>query len=280
MMRVPLCQVQLSDKEISYAEDALNTGWISGTGAYVEKFERAVAAKVECERVVAVSSGTTALHLALLALDIGPGDEVIVPALTFVSPAAVVKHVGGRPVFADIAPDSWTLDTDHVRQLINDRTKAIIAVDLLGHSCDYEKLSRLGVTLIEDAAQAHGARYRNKPVGSFGRMSTFSFHANKAVCSGEGGCVATNDHELADHMRLITNHGMSPQRPYWHDVVGHNFRMTNVTAAIGLGQVERWEQLVAARNQVAEAYRQGLADQPCNRVPWPSGLTRRAGCTP
>lgn len=256
MDKIPLTQVSLSKLEIGYAIDALTTGWISGTGSYVKRFEQRLAEILMVEHVIAVSNGTVALELALRALGIRPGDEVIVPALTFVAPAAAVRAVGALPIFADIDLETWTLDPEAVQRQITRRTQAIIAVDVLGHPCDYHRL--LDVTghipVIEDAAEAHGAKYGSLPVGNFGMVATFSFHANKVITTGEGGCVATDNTKLAEHMRLIANHGMTPERPYWHEVVGTNYRMTNVTAGIGLGQVERWDVLVAARRHVGQLY--------------------------
>jgi perosamine synthetase len=251
---VPLSQVSLSALERGYAHDAVDSGWISGTGSYVRDFEAAVGARVERRHVVAVANGTVAVELALHALGIGAGDEVIVPAFTFVAPAAAVRAVGATPVFADITAESWTLDPAQAAELVTPRTRAIVGVDLLGHPCDAEALSALGVPLIEDAAQAHGAGFRGRPAGSLGLVSTFSFHANKTISTGEGGCVATDDPAIAERARLIANHGMTAARPYWHTVVGHNFRMTNVTAAIGVGQAARWDELVAARRRAAAAY--------------------------
>jgi len=193
-------------------------------------------------------------------MDIGPGDEVIVPALTFVAPAAATRSVGARPVFADIKESDWTIDPDSIRQMITSKTKAIISVDVLGHPCDYDELLKLGIPIIEDAAQAHGALYKGKRVGGFGLVSTFSFHANKIITTGEGGCVLTNDEKLALRMRIIAGHGMTKERPYWHSVVGSNYRMTNITAAIGFGQITRWDELVAKRSMVREFYDQRLAN--------------------
>jgi perosamine synthetase len=272
-MRIPLSSVNLSELEREYAKEAIDTGWISGGGKYLTEFESALAQKIGRKHVIAVANGTLALELALLAQGVGAGDEVVVPALTFAAPAAAVRTVGAQPVFAEITSASWTLDPEHVRQLINDKTKAIIAVDVLGHPCDFESLQGLGIPIIEDAAEAHGALYRGTPVGSFGVMSTFSFHANKTITTGEGGCVATDDDSLAASMRLISNHGMTKEHPYWHPVVGHNFRMTNVTAAIGLGQVERWDEMVAARNRVAQLYDELLGDSIVQRRPVASWAT-------
>lgn len=267
-MRIPLSTLRLSMREMALATEAVNTGWISGTGPHIRDFELALAPRIGRQHVIAVNSGTSALELALAALDIGPGDEVIVPALTFVSPAAAVRSARATVVLCDIEPDSWTIDVEEVRRLITPRTKAIIAVDLLGHVCDYEALVDVGPPVIEDAAQAHGAHRWGRPAGSFGVMSIFSFHANKAVTTGEGGCVGTDDLVLASRVRLMTNHGMTPERPYYHDVVGRNLRMTNVSAAIGVGQVERWEELVASRVAAERLYRH-LLESPAARFRTP-----------
>ena len=254
MMRVPLSTVCLGQTEKKYAIKAIESGWISSSGEYVERFEHAIAAQCGRKYAIAVSNGTVALELVLRAMNIGPGDEVIVPALTFVAPAAVVRSVGARPVFADISESNWTIDPKDVKRVMNSKTQAIIAVDVLGHPCNYDRLLELGIPVVEDAAQAHGAFYKGKAVGMFGVASTFSFHANKIITTGEGGCVLTDDKDLANRMRIIAGHGMTKKRPYWHPVVGSNFRMTNVTAAIGLGQVERWNELVAEREKVSQLY--------------------------
>jgi perosamine synthetase len=253
-MKIPLSNISLGDLEKSYAFDAIESGWISSSGEYVRKLEQKLA--LECDRkyAIAVSNGTVALELVLRAMNIEYGDEVIVPALTFVAPAAVVRSVGAKPIFADISESNWTINPKEIQRVITPKTKAIIAVDILGHPCDYDELLKLGLPIIEDAAEAHGAQYKGKQVGSFGIASTFSFHANKIITTGEGGCVLTDNESLARHMRIIAEHGMTKERPYWHSVVGSNFRMTNVTAAVGLGQVERWKELVSMRQQVKELY--------------------------
>lgn len=253
---IPLSSVCIGPKEVSYVTDAIETGWISSTGKYVAEFEKSLAAVAERSHALAVTNGTVALEVVLRAMGIGPGDEVIVPALTFVAPAAAVAAVGALPVFAEVTEESWTIDVTDVARLISSSTKAIIAVDLLGHPCDYDALRIVAgdIPVIEDAAQAHGASYKGRPVGSFGLASTFSFHANKAIATGEGGAVLTESKELLDRMWLIANHGMTKERPYYHEIVGHNFRMTNLTAAIGVGQVQRWVELTSARNRVASLY--------------------------
>ena len=255
---IPLSAVDIGERERAYVRDAMETGWISSTGAYVERFEAALGERLRRAHVVSTCSGTAALELALRALGVGPGDEVILPALTFAAPASAVVHAGAAPRFVDVEPGHWTLDPARVREAITPRTRLVIAVDVLGHPCDFDALSGLGVPILEDAAQAHGATCRGRPTGSFGVASIMSFHANKAISTGEGGCVATDDPMLAERLRLLNAHGMERTRPYHHPVAGHNFRMTNLAAAVGLAQVERWDELVAARRAVSARYDDGL----------------------
>lgn len=253
-MRIPLSNVNLSSVEVGYVNDALLSEWISGTGGYVTRFEAALAEKIGCEYVIATANGTLGLVLALQGLGVGVGDEVIVPAFTFAAPAAAVKLVGATPVFVDVHPVSWTIDPGLVEERLSPRTAAVIAVDVIGHPADYNALRQAVGTLpiIQDAAEAHGSEYCGRAVGSQGDVSVFSFHANKAISTGEGGAVLTDDAELAAQMRLIANHGMSA--PYWHNVVGCNYRMSNLVAAVGLGQVQRWDYLIDARDIIAERY--------------------------
>lgn len=259
---IPLSSVSIGPEEIKNVTEAIQTGWISSTGKYVADFEKALAVIIRRQHALAVTNGTVALEVVLRAMGIGPGDEVIVPALTFVAPAAAVATVGALPVLAEVTEESWTLDVQDVSRQITPRTKAIIAVDLLGHPCDYDALQSVAgaIPIIEDAAQAHGASYKGKPVGSFGLASTFSFHANKAIATGEGGAVLSDSKELMELLWLYANHGMTKEKPYYHEIVGHNFRMTNLTAAIGFGQLHRWDELTFARNRIAALYDKYLKD--------------------
>ncbi|KUO10634.1 hypothetical protein AQJ58_16855 [Streptomyces sp. DSM 15324] len=244
----------LGDQESENVRDAMAWGWISGTGSYVSAFERSLEQRIGRAFATVVSSGTTALEIALSALGVGPGDEVLVPALTFAAPAAAVLTVGAVPVLCDIDAETWTIDVEAARALRTPRTKAIITVDLMGHPCDYERLAELEISMVEDAAQAHGARTGKGPAGSFGVASIFSFHVNKAITSGEGGAVLTDDEELAEKVRLLAHHGMSPHHRYHHTVAGRNGRMTNLSAAIGTAQMARWDELVAGRREAARLY--------------------------
>lgn len=262
-MTIPLSAPSLTDRERTYLLEAYDSGWISGMGgAFIPRFEAALAQQVGRKHCIAVSNGTVALALALQALGVGRGDEVIVPALTFVSPAAMVAAAGATPVFADIHPDTWMMDAAQVDRLITPRTKAIIAVDIIGHPCNYDflKWTAGDIPIIEDAAEAHGAQYEGRHVGSFGDVSTFSAFSNKSITCGEGGAVLTDNPDLARRMRIIANHGQTPGVPYMHEVIGQNWRLNNLSAAIGLAQVERWDELTCARQRVAQQYDAALCD--------------------
>jgi perosamine synthetase len=266
-IRIPLSTISLSEVERRHTLEALEQEALSSTGPHVLAFEEQLASRIGVRHVVATSSGTSALELLLRAMEIGPGDEVIVPALTFAGPALAVALVGATPVFVDVTSDNWTIDTTIVNDLRTPRTRAVIAVDVLGHPCDYDGLGKLGIPIIEDAAEAHGARYKRQNVGSFGVGAIFSFHANKLITCGEGGCVLTNDEDLYKRLRRLNSFGMDPQRRYWHIEIGCNHRMSNLLAAVALGQLERWDELVEGRARVAAAYDQALAGLDVQRRP-------------
>ncbi|HEY5866899.1 MAG TPA: DegT/DnrJ/EryC1/StrS family aminotransferase [Candidatus Tectomicrobia bacterium] len=263
---IPVAAPVLNGNEKAYVLDCLESTWISSSGKYIEKFEAAFAEFCGVQHALTCSNGTTALHLALLALGIGPGDEVIVPTLTFVATANAVTYCGARPVFADCEPRTWNIDPASLEAKITHRTKGIIVVHLFGHPVDMDAVlaiaSRHGLFVVEDAAQAHGAECHGRRVGSMGDIGTFSFFGNKIVSTGEGGMVVTNDQAMADKMRLLKNHGMDPQQRYWHPIVGYNYRMTNVAAAIGLAQLEQVEWQLQRRREVVMWYREYLQDAP------------------
>ena len=236
---IPVSAPTLAGNEKRYVMDCLESNWISARGKYVEQFEAAFAEFCGVRHGVSCTNGTVALHLALLALGIGPGDEVIVPTLTFVATANAVRYCGATPVFVDCEPETWNIDPGLIESRITPKTKAIIVVHLYGHPVDMDAVMSLadrhGLFVVEDAAEAHGAIYRGRMVGSIGHIATFSFFGNKVISTGEGGMVTTDDAELARIVRLLKEQGMDPKRRYWYPVVGYNYRMTNVTAAIGLG---------------------------------------------
>ncbi len=260
---IPLSFPTLGEKEAEYVMDCLQSKWISSAGKYVERFERAFAEVAGVKHAMSCSNGTVALHLALLGLGLRPDDEVLVPTLTFVAGANAVVYCGATPVFVDIDPDIWCIDAAQLEARITAKTRAIIAVHLRGHPADMavimEVARRHGLWVIEDAAQAHGAQVRGNPVGSIGDVGTFSFFGNKMLTTGEGGMVTTNDDGLAERIRLLKNQGMTQVRRYWHPVVGYNYRLTNIQAAIGLAQVERLDEQLRRHQDVAAWYREELA---------------------
>ena len=269
---LPVAAPMLVGNEQKYVLDCLESSWISSTGTYIGRFEEAFADFCGVAHAVSCTSGTAALHLALLALGVAPGDEIILPTLTFPATANAVRYCGGTPVFVDCDPVTWTMEPDQIAGRIGPRTTGIIVVHLFGHPADVARIQqtadRHGLFLVEDAAQAHGAEYRGRKAGSLGRLATFSFFGNKIITTGEGGMITTNDADLAARMRLLKSHGMDPGRRYWFPVMGYNYRMTNVAAAIGLAQLENIDWHLARRREVAEWY--------CERVRSLSGVTWQA----
>lgn len=261
--QIPLSFPTIGEREAEYVMDCLRTKWISSVGAYVERFEKAFADVTGSRHALSCSNGTAALHLALLALGLEPSDEVITPTLTFVACANAVTYCGGTPVFVDVDPETWCVDVEQIERNITSRTRGIIAVHLRGHPADMNAVMtiarRHGLFVVEDAAQAHGARIHGKPAGSIADVATFSFFGNKMLTTGEGGMVTTNNDEVAARIRLLKNQGMTAQKRYWHPVVGYNYRLTNVQAAIGLAQVERLEEQLARHREVAAWYRHELS---------------------
>jgi perosamine synthetase len=259
---IPVAAPALGGNEKSYVVDCLDSTWISSTGKYLDRFESMFAEFCGVKHAVACSNGTTALHLALLTLGVGSGDEVIVPTLTFVASANAVTYCGARPVFVDSSVGTWAIDPALIEAKITPRTKGIIAVHLFGHPAEMDAIGaiarRHGLFVLEDAAQAHGAEHRGRRTGSLGDVATFSFFGNKIVTTGEGGMVTTDDEAMAKRIRLLRSHGMDPERRYWHPVVGYNYRMTNVAAAIGVAQLERVGWQLERRREVASWYREAL----------------------
>ena len=272
-LRYALARPDVGARERALVAAALRAGSVSSLGPQVGAFEEQFAARLGVPHAVATSSGTAALHLALAALDVGPGDEVIVPDLTFVATANAVAYTGARVVLADVDPATWTLDPASAERALSRRTRAIIVVHLYGNPGDLDALARLarrhGVALVEDAAEALGARWRGRPVGGVGALSTFSFYGNKIVTTGEGGMVATRSAALDRKLRHLRDHGMSPTRRYYHDRLAFNYRMTALQAALGLAQLERLDEFVARRARIAAWYRDELAGLAGVREPAP-----------
>ena len=260
---IPVYTPVLNGREEKYVLDAVRSGWISSLGSYVTRFEQEFARFCAVRHAVSVSNGTVALHLALHALGIGPGDEVIIPSLTFIATANAVHYTGATPVFADVDPVTWCLDPIDVRRRVTPRTRAILPVHLYGHPAPMHELQALAaeddLLLIEDAAEAHGAAIGGQRVGGLGRIATFSFYANKIITTGEGGMLTTDDDALAARCRMLRDHAMPPHRRYWHDEVGFNYRMTNLQAAVGVAQMERIDSFIRRKREIAARYREELA---------------------
>jgi perosamine synthetase len=264
---MPVMEPSLSGNEMKYVIECITTNWISSQGRFVTDFERAFEASLGGGYALAVSNGTVALHLALATLGIGPGDEVIIPDLTFAATANAVLYTGATPVIVDVSPDTWTIDPVEIERAITTRTRAIIPVHLYGHPADMDAIERLavprGVAVIEDAAEAVGARYKGRPVGILGDAGCFSFFGNKILTTGEGGMVVFARERDYVRARMLRDHGMDPTRRYWHLEVGFNYRLTNLQAAVGVAQLERLDDLLAGKRRVADAYRAAIAE-----IPW------------
>jgi perosamine synthetase len=265
-LKYPVYSPYLNGREKALVIDCIESTWISSKGKYVGQFEESFGAWVGTKHAATVSNGTVALHLALAALGIGPGDEVIVPTLTYIASANAVKYTGADVVFVDSEREYWQTDIADIERKITPKTKAIMAVHLYGQTTDMEALMALAkkhsLYVIEDCAEAIGTRCDGKHVGTFGDIGCFSFFGNKTITTGEGGMVITNDPELDRKMRHLRSQGVSSEREYWHDVIGFNYRMTNLCAAIGCAQMESIDDLIEKKQQIAEWYRQGLDGLP------------------
>ncbi|MFY0690129.1 MAG: aminotransferase class I/II-fold pyridoxal phosphate-dependent enzyme [Cyclobacteriaceae bacterium] len=265
LRRIDIASPSLSGNEISYVTECISTNWISSQGPFVRRFEKNFE-KYHGRSALAVSNGTVALHLALLSLGIGEGDEVIVPNLTFAASINSVIHAGATPVIVDVEEDTWNIDPNEVRKVISPKTKAIMVVHLYGYPVRMKEICDIkeehGLLLIEDCAEALGSRYHGLPMGTFGDISTFSFFGNKTITTGEGGMMIFKNDEVADDARVLRDHGMNPQKRYWHDVVGYNYRLTNIQAAIGVAQFERLEEIVERKREIAQKYIDLLLNYP------------------
>lgn len=264
MNRISVAQPKMAGNERNYVLDCLDSNWISSNGKYIPAFEASFAAFCGVKHAICTNNGTTALHLALVALDLKPGDEVIVPTVTYIATANAVRYCGATPVLVDVCAGTMNINPDDLERKITDRTRGIIPVHLYGHPADMVAVNRIAqeknLWVVEDAAEAHGAMVQGQKVGTLGTCATFSFFGNKIVTTGEGGMVTTNDDELAAKLRLYRGQGMDPDRRYWFPVVGYNYRMTNIQAAIGLAQMEGIDKALADRQQLAEWYDAALSD--------------------
>lgn len=261
---IPIAEPLLGEEELKNITEAVKSGWISSKGKFILEFEEKFAEYCGCYYGIATSNGTAALHLALKALGIKKGDEVIVPTLTFIATANAVTYCGAKPIFIDSHPDYWCMNPEEIEEKITENTKAIIPVHLYGHPCFMDAIMDIArdhdLYVVEDAAEAHGAEYKGKKVGSFGDINCFSFFANKIITTGEGGMCLTDSDELAERMRILRDHGMNPKKKYWHDVVGFNYRMTNMQAALGVAQLEKIEKIIEIKRGNANLYNSLLKD--------------------
>jgi perosamine synthetase len=259
---IPIAAPVLNGNEKKYLVEAIESGWISAYGRFVDDFESRFAAYCGTRHAIACCNGTAALHAALLAVGIGAGDEVLVPSLCFVAAANAVTYCGARPVLVDSEEDSWNVDPSGLERAITPRTKAIIPVHLYGHLCDMKAIHEIAdhhnLVVIEDAAEALGAEKANRKAGNLSDIASFSLFGNKIITSGEGGVVVTNDDALADRVRLFRGQGMDVNRRYWFAVVGHNYRMTNLVAAVGLGQLEMIDWHLEVRKSLYDHYLERL----------------------
>lgn len=255
---IPVAHPQLNGNEMLYLLDALSSTWISSNGEYVRSLERNFSNYCNAQYGVATSNGTTALHLALVALGISEGDEVIVPNLTFAATINSVIYTGATPVIVDIEEESWCIDPEEIERAITPRTKAIIPVHLYGQPCNMEKICSIAkkndLYVVEDCAEAHGAEFDGKKVGTFGDVGCFSFFGNKIITTGEGGMCVTNSEELNEKMMQLRDHGMSKSKKYFHDVIGFNYRMTNMQAAVGVAQLEHIGEKLTWREKLEDEY--------------------------
>lgn len=260
--KYPVYRPHFTGNEKKNVIDCLDSTWISSKGKYIQEFEDRFASYLGANNAASVSNGTVALHVALLALGIGPGDEVLVPTLTYVASANAVAYTGARVVFVDCDPDYWQLDVHDARKKITPRTKAIMPVHLYGHACDMSAIMALAdeysLLVVEDCAEAIGTKHHGKLVGTFGDISSFSFFGNKTITTGEGGMVVSNNKSYADMVTRLKGQGLAKNREYWHDLIGYNYRMTNICAAIGCAQLDAIEDIIFKKQQIANWYRDAL----------------------
>ncbi len=293
---IPLCVPEIRGREWEYVKECLDTAWVSSVGSFVTRFEAEMAARLGAAQAVAVSSGTAALHVALLLAGVEPGDEVVLPSLTFIAPAFAVRYCQAWPVLCDVDPAHWQMDPAEVRRFLEEgcrregdarlnratgrRVRALLPVDLLGHPADMDPLMEMaaefGLTVIEDATESLGALYRGRPVGGLGHIGCLSFNGNKTITTGGGGMLITGDAGLAARARYLTTQAKDDPLEYVHGAVGYNYRLTNLQAAMGCAQLELLDEYVAAKRAIQERYRRGLAEVPGLSLPAEAPWARSA----
>jgi perosamine synthetase len=263
---IPVNEPLLTEADFDSVMHALRSGWISGAGPHIQSFETRWAAYCGRKHGIALANGSVALQVAVALLDLQPGDEVIMPTFTIISCALPVVLAGAIPVLVDSDPGTWTMDVNQVEARITTRTRAIMPVHIYGHPVDMDPLldlaQRHGLSVVEDAAEAHGAEYRGQRAGSFGQSSCFSFYANKLLTTGEGGMLLVDDDQLAERARSLRNLGFQPGRRFLHHELGFNFRLTNLQAALGVTQIERMDEIVDRKRRMGQAYTERLSEMP------------------
>lgn len=262
--RYPLARPKLGKLERDTLLEAFDSGWISSSGSFISELQEEFADYIGMKKGIATSNGTAAIHLALASLGIQKGDEVIVPDLTFISPANMILQTGAKPVLVDSNPDYWGLDAHTIEKKLTDRTRAVIVVHLYGHPVDLDSILELceshNLNLIEDCAEAHGALYKGRKVGSFGQISCFSFYGNKLLTTGEGGMCLTNNSLLEEKMKLLRDHGADRTKHFWHPITGYNYRMTNLQAAIGCAQLKTLDKRIEKYRSIGHWYTSNLSE--------------------
>jgi perosamine synthetase len=264
MERIPVAGPSITQKEIDYVTDAVTNAWYGNANMYHERFEKAFAAYTGVRHAIALPSCTSAIHLSLMALGVGPGDEVVVPDATWIASAAPITYVGATPVFADIDENNWCLSAASFEECITPKTKAVIPVDLYGNMPDVDAIlavaARYGIAVIEDAAEAAGAHYHGKKAGGFGDTGVFSFHGSKTLTTGEGGMLVTDRDDLHQRVLFLRDHGRKPgDSLFWNQEVAHKYKMSSMQAALGLAQLERLDELIELKRQMFGWYKTGLS---------------------
>lgn len=263
---IPIYQPDLSGNEKKYLNECIDSTWISSRGKFIDLFEEEFCKFTHANYATTVSNGTVAIHLALEALEIGQNDEVIVPALTYIASVNPIAQVGAKPVFVDSLVSSWQIDPEDVKRKITPKTKAIMVVHLYGQSADMDAImdiaNEYNLLVVEDSAEAFGSLYKGKHVGTFGDVGTFSFFGNKTITCGEGGMVTAKNVDVYERMKHLKNQGVSYEKQYWHDVIAFNYRMTNMQASIGLAQIERAQEFISRKREIAALYKKYLSDTP------------------